>query len=468
MKASHTRTQRKRQAKNREENYLRPLVLPVFTPALVYSIGIGSLKPVLLLTALSLGFSHAASSAVVGTFGIVGVFAAPILGRIITRTGDRVALLAGGAASIVAMGMSIAALLGHAVAPHLARPAFVLALIVLSIGANIWSLGRQAYVAEHVPASWRARGMSTLGGMNRVGELVGPLFSTLLLSLWFMGAIYAFGILTTAIALIFITVFLAPDTPTRTTSGEAQAREKTAAEARHTMKPAAQAVPQDARSQKEKVVPSPFATVVMGVGLNALAVLRANRDVIVPLWGTHLGVDPTIITATFAISALIDTIMFVVVGGMMDRYGRLAALIPSMTIMPAGIVVMLAWQSFPGFIVGAIILGFGNGFGAGVVMTTGADLSPERERAKFLGWWQAIMNVGNASGPFIASEMTHLLGTAASLWATAGIGIAGITWIVLLIRPAYRHLGIDLRGRRLDGTLPIDATPRHERHVQEG
>lgn len=57
--------------------------------------------------------------------------------------------------------------------------------------------------------------------------------------------------------------------------------------------------------------------------------------------------DPKIITATFAISALLDTVMFVVVGGMMDRHGRLAALIPSMTIMPAGIVVMLLGRLSP-------------------------------------------------------------------------------------------------------------------------
>lgn len=156
----------------------------MFTPALIYSIGIGSLKPVLLLTALSLGFSDAASSAVVGVFGIV----------------------------------------------------------------------------------------------------IGPLFYTLLLSMWFIGTIYAFGILTTAIALVFISLFLAPDAPS-CDPGLEQSAEPSQENVEHISSPrdGDSDESSDEKDRSEKVVPSPFATVVMGVGLNALAVLRANRDVIVPL-----------------------------------------------------------------------------------------------------------------------------------------------------------------------------------------
>ena len=60
----------------RETSPLRPLYLPVYGPTLVYSIGSGALQPVLVLAALSIGFSSASSSAVVGMFGLVGVVAA--------------------------------------------------------------------------------------------------------------------------------------------------------------------------------------------------------------------------------------------------------------------------------------------------------------------------------------------------------------------------------------------------------
>lgn len=417
------------------KNPLGPLVLPVYIPALIYAIGTGAITPVLVLAALDIGFNEAESSAVVGVFGLIGVIASPPLGRFISRIGDRAALISAGIVTCLALLLSVGALVVGTTL--FARSSFVIALVLIALGANIWQLGRQAYVAENIDPAWRARGLSTLGGMNRLGQLIGPAVSTALLGLWFLGSPFWFAFVLSAIATLMIVVFLVPAEPPTVV---AQNLGK---------KPS----PQPMRGEQaavEKTVRSVFATVIMGVGLNAISILRSNRNVIVPLWGTYLGVDERIITATFAVSALVDSVMFVVSGGLMDKHGRLAALIPSLTVMPAGIIIMLAWPTVPGFVIGACVLGFGNGFGAGVVMTTGADLSPVHNRANFLGLWQAIVSIGTAAGPFIASGMTHAIGVAASLWATAGIGIGGAIWVALLIKPAYRRLGIDLRGRPLN------------------
>lgn len=397
---------------------------------MVYAIGIGAIRPVLLLAAVSLGFSHAGGSAVVGTFGVVGVVAAPFLGKLLAKVGDRPALAGAGVLSIVSLAICLVAMISGPAHADVAKPGFIVALVALAVASNIWQLGRQSYVSEHVPASWRARALSTFGGTKRMGDLAGPLFSSGLIALWFMGSVFWFGIVTSAISLAMTLVFLAP-------------QHATVAEP----EPAPQeSLPQD----KEGVlVPSPFATVVMGLGLNAVTIVRANRDVIVPLWGTFLGLDPHLITLTFAISAALDTAMFFMVGGMMDRYGRLAAIVPSLTVMPAGIAIMLLWPTTTGFIVGAIVLGIGNGFGSGILMTTGADLSPEHRRPEFLGIWLAICNAGQAGGPFIASAMTKWWGVSSALWATIVIGLAGCVWSVVLIRPAYGRLGLDTRGRRI-------------------
>ena len=38
----------------------------------------------------------------------------------------------------------------------------------------------------------------------------------------------------------------------------------------------------------------------------------------------------------------------------------------------------------------ALLLGFGNGLGSGIVMTLGADFAPARGRAEFLGVWRLV------------------------------------------------------------------------------
>jgi Arabinose efflux permease len=438
-----------KQERRREPNPLKPLVLPVFLPAVVYATGQGALAPVMVLAALSIGFDHAGSSAVLGIFGLIGVLASPFLGRLITRIGDRKALTSAGAVTALSLLVSLLSMAIGGTYTAFAKIAFVVSLVFVALGGAIWQLGRQAYVAESVGNQWRARGMSTLGGMSRIGQLIGPALSTVLVTIWFLGSAFWLAFAMTVISTIMVLVFLVPLSG-RGGKTEQKPTQKgsPASESKPTAVPEPAVVPQSDK-RPEPVVRSWFATMVMGIGLNTLGVLRANRNVIVPLWGTFIGVDESVITATFAISALVDSVMFLVTGGMMDRFGRMAAIVPSLTIMPAGIVIMLVWPNLPGFIVGASVLGFGNGFGAGIVMTTGVDLSPSYRRADFLGLWQAIVNTGNAAGPFIASAMTASLGVAASLWATAGIGVVGVVWLAALIKPAYARLGVDTRGRPL-------------------
>lgn len=431
-----------------ERNPLRALALPVYIPSFVYATGAGAIAPVIILAALQIGFTEAQSSAVVGAVGLIGVFASPPLGRMITRIGDRAALITAGVVAGTALLIAISAIVAGAAHPGYAKSAFILSLTFISIGSSVWHLGRQAYLAEAVAPAWRARGLSTLGGMSRLGDLVGPAISTALVAVWFLGSAFWLAFACTLLATAMVVVFLVP--PARgATLPDAGPAASGAQPATAVGGAGSVTGGTGVGDINERTIPSPFATAVMGIGLNALTILRANRVVIVPLWGAFLGVDAGVITATFAASALLDSVMFIVSGGLMDRHGRLAAILPSLLVMPTGILIMLLWQGVPGFVVGAMVLGLGNGFGAGVVMTTGADLSPSRKRADFLGIWAAIVKTGAAAGPFVAAGMTALVGVAGSLWATAGIGLAGAVWLTFLITPAYRRLGIDLKGRPL-------------------
>lgn len=400
--------------------------------------------PVLAIAALSIGFDEAGSSAAVGTFGFIAILVSPILGWIISKIGDRAALITG---SFIAGG-SMAGFLWTLKFPgtSAAQVVFVLSIIALSVGANTWSLARQAYVAEAVPATWRARGLATLGGMLRIGQLVGPLFATALLAVWALCSVFIFNLVLIALALGLIVAYVLPDPQNTGQKQDAYAStpQKLRLDQRGKSSPA-----QVSGGSSEVEQRSKLSTFILGIGLNCLNVLRANRNVIVPLWGTFQGYDLTFVTATFAVTALFDTVMFVVSGSVMDRRGRHWALLPSLIFMPLGIAIMIVFTTSAGFVIGAAILGFGNGFGAGIVMTAGADLSPSKNRARFLGLWQSIVAIGTAAGPFVISGMTTLIDLRAGLWATVAIGIFGLVWSAVLMPVAYRRLGRDLRGNLL-------------------
>lgn len=409
-----------------DRNPITRLILPIYLPTLIFAIGSGTVMPILALAALDVGFDEAGSSAAVGVLGFVSIVISPILGRVIARIGDKSALIAGSGVAIAAMCGFLWTLAFPGTTPS--RVVFVASIVFLAVGSNSWSLARQAYLAESIPPMWRARGLSTLGGMMRIGQLIGPLVATALLAAWALQSTFIFNILLICLALALIVAYVVPDPATerkRVSAGQSE---------------------DGSRGLEHR---SKLATLILGIGINCLNVLRANRSVIVPLWGTFLGFQPTFITATFAVTALLDTMMFIVSGSLMDRRGRHWALLPSLLFMPIGIVVMVAWTSPVGFVVGAAILGFGNGFGAGIVMTMGADLSPTTNRAAFLGIWQSIVAIGTAAGPFVISGMTAAVDLRAGLWATIAIGIFGLIWCATLVPVAYRRLGTDLRGKPL-------------------
>lgn len=408
---------------------LTKLILPIYLPSIIFSTGTGAINPVLVIAALRVGFDDAGSSAAVGLFGLVGIVMSPLIGRVISKIGDRTALIFGGVSALIALALFLWTLAQESSSGS--RGAFLTAIVILALAGNTWSLARQAYIAETTPVAWRARGLSTLGGMIRIGMLIGPLISTALLTMFFLESVFILNVILVVMSLILVIVFVVP-------YPEIDINQ----------------IPEADRSRHEYDVnrmTSKLSTVIMGIALNALGILRASRNVVVPLWGTFLGFDPAFITATFAVTALLDTTMFIVAGTLMDKKGRHWALIPALVVMPLGIVVMILWTTPVGFIVGGAILGLGNGFGAGIVMTIGADLSPAKNKASFLGIWQAINAIGMAAGPFIISGMTSLISLEAGLWTIAGTGVVGVVWTLVFIRTAYSRLGMDLQGRPLSG-----------------
>nr|WP_280818156.1 MFS transporter [Winkia neuii] len=181
----------------------------------------------------------------------------------------------------------------------------------------------------------------------------------------------------------------------------------------------------------------------------SMHIVRANRNVLIPLWGAHMGLSPTLISATFAISAALDVAMFYPAGRLQDRYGRLVALLPAYLIMGSGFLGLVLVDGKMAFLIFASLVGFGNGFGSGIVMTMGVDMSPDVYRERFLGWWTAITQAGSAAGPLFVAVLTDTVGLAGAMWATVAVAAVAALWVGSLFPLAYRRLGLNTAGREL-------------------
>src|ERR1700739_2468366 len=104
----------------------------------------------------------------------------------------------------------------------------------------------------------------------------------------------------------------------------------------------------------------------------------------------------------------------------------------------------------------AMIMGFGNGIGSGIVMTLAADTPPEIGRPKFLGLWRELSDAGQGIGPLILSGVTAVAGLTAGITVSGLVGFAAaaVMWAFI---PAGPRLS---RTRQRRAGSPASYEPR--------
>src|SRR5690625_5341702 len=115
-----------------------------------------------------------------------------------------------------------------------------------------------------------------------------------------------------------------------------------------------------------------------------LGALRTSRHIAVPMWSEYIGLSTTATAIICGCSAAVDTLLFYPAGVIMDKYGRGWIAVPSVLLMGLAFMLMpLTHQTLP-FVLVTLLLGLGNGIGAGIVMTLGAGAAPDDQQLGFL------------------------------------------------------------------------------------
>ena len=392
---------------------LRSIALPAYGPTALGSIGTGAVLPVVVLSARALGAEVSVAAFLLSLIGIAQLVGDLPAGALASRIGERAALIV--ACAVEAVGM-----VGCAAAPNLV--ALGASLCLLGLAAALFGLARQAYLTDAVPVHLRARALSTLGGVNRIGIFIGPFVGALVVSRSGVGAAYLVGFVSSAAALLLVLVV--PDITT-------EHRRQEAGRPRRAI----------GRVLREHV--RTLAT--LGVGALFIASARACRIALIPLFAESIGLDAARTSLVVGIAGAVDMLLFYPAGGVMDRFGRMWVALPSMVILAAGMAMLPLAHSFGTLTAVAVVLGLGNGIGAGLVMTLGADAAPPDARVQFLGGWRLMADMGNASGPALIGAITLVapLGVAAVVMGIGALGGAG--WLRLWV-PRFDPVARGARG----------------------
>ncbi|MBO0983623.1 MFS transporter [Rathayibacter sp. SD072] len=394
-----------------------PLLLSTFLPTLLFSIGEGAIIPLLPVAAGDLGATLAIAGLVSGMI-MIGELAGDVpSGWVVSRIGERGAMLAASAASI--LGLVICLLSTSWVG-------LTVGVFVIGVATAVFALARHAFMTSFVPVGYRARALSALAGAFRAGWLIGPFVSAGVVHL--TGTVESvFWIHIVCCVLAVAVLLLVPDPATILRRSAAAVDETAPPEPRRGL----------ARTLREHR----GVLARMGTGAALIGGLRASRTVVLPLWAVSIGMGETDTAIVIGIAGGLDFALFYLGGQLMDRFGRGATAIPSMIGLGAGhlvlAVTLLAVDPVPWFVAVACLLAVANGVGSGILMTIGADLAPQDDPAPFLGAFRFTGDVGGAVAPLAVAGLT----AAVSLpFAAGAVGVLGLVGAGALARWIPRYL----------------------------
>ncbi|HEU5329089.1 MAG TPA: MFS transporter [Thermomicrobiales bacterium] len=380
------------------------MLMPVYVPTALLAFGQGMLVPTLPFYAKDLGASGSLIGLIVAAAGL-GTLATDLpAGIVIGRLGRRPAMLMG--AGLVAISTIIAGLWANV-------PGLILLRLLAGAGTALWALSRHAYITDVTQPAQRGRSIAVFGGINRAGSLLAPALGGALGKLFGLGAPFIVaGILaagTAGIAFIFV-----PET-----GGSSQFK------AGHKMRWGL--VRGMLRTNWRDISAAGSAQVFAQI-------IRSGRQLVIPLYGSAIGLDVLTVGGIVSAAAALDVSMFLPAGFLMDRFGRKVAAVPSFLVMALGMLLVARAADYQGLLLAASVIGFGNGLGSGTMMTLGADLAPPGAVGEFLGIWRLIGDTGQSAGPLIVGPTTEALGAAASAILLSGVGLLAALTLAILVR----------------------------------
>ena len=380
------------------------MLLPVYVPTALLAFGQGLLIPTLPVYAASFGVPFSLASLAVGAAAIGTLLMDVPAGMMLARLGRKPAMMIG--TTLVAIS-TLAIGLAHFF------PELVIYRVIAGVGTALWGISRHAYITDVAPINQRGRMIAVFGGINRIGVFGGPAVGGFVAYAYGLNAPFllasVMALTATLVSLIYV-------------------RETGSNEARVHRSMRWQLVRDLVRHHWSDLLAA-------GVAQTFAQMIRAGRQLIIPLYAAYgLNLDVASIGVIVSAGAVVDMMLFMPAGYIMDRWGRKVAAVPSFTIMAAGMALIPFTQDYLSLMAASVVIGLGNGLGSGTMMTLGADLAPPGATGEFLGLWRLIGDSGGAGGPIVVGLLADIIGLAMTAVALSGVGLLAAGMLALLVK----------------------------------
>jgi len=382
---------------------LPPEVAVLTAVAFSVALGFGIVAPAIPLFAKAFGVSNFAAGAVISVFALVRFASAPVAGRLVNRLGERVVLASG--IGIVGVSSLLAGLSGS----------FAQLIVLRGIGgfgSALFTVSSFALLMRVAPPDQRGRSAGTYQTGFLLGAIAGPAFGGPLTA-WSLRAPFFVYAATLLIAGAVAMVFLA-----RTALREHEVAAGTA-----------------------DVAPTPLGTALRSAAYRAAVAnnfavgwaIFGVRSSLIPLFvveGLRLG--PSWTGAGLVLSAVVQALVLIPTGRMVDSRGRRPFLQAGAAFsMAAGVVMALA-GSAPLFMIGMALYGTGSAFLSVSSAAVVGDVIGGRGSTPVAAF-QMASDAGAFLGPLVAGLLADAASFEVAFLATAAV--SGLAFATTLVMP---------------------------------
>ncbi len=375
-----------------------PLLLAIFVPVFLFSVGNGLIAPLMPLYVADFGISYTAIGLVLAASGIGTMIGDVPAGVLLRRFSIKSAMIAG----LVLWGGAMTTLFWAGTIWWV-----VIAQLLGGVGRALFIVAWHNYIAGTIELARRGRVNAHMGGIFRSSWFIGPALGGAVAELYTREAVFLLvGVICVA-SLAFVIRFTRPE---RTAAPHGSAG----------LGHMGRGLIRTFRSNARILAAA-------GTGQMLTAIVRVGRGTILPLYGADvLGLSDGRIGLIISLAAGMDLLIFPTAGFLMDRYGRKYAIVPSFIIQGIGMALIPLTGSFAGLAAVGMFIGMGNGFSAGTMLTLGADLAPDDARGDFIGLWHLLGDLGFAGGPLVVGTVADIIAlpTAAFALMLAGFSAA--------------------------------------------
>jgi predicted MFS family arabinose efflux permease len=341
-----------------------------------------------------LGSGPAAAGVAFGAFAVSALLLRPVAGRLSDRYG-RGPLLVGGAA-LAGVGLALTA---HADS----LTVVVLLRLVLGVAEAAFFVAGVAALADLAPPSRMGEAISYNSLGLYLGLTFGPPLGELLVESWgFRTAWYGAAGLAVVAAGLALRI------------GETR--------------PAGASVGRSALIHRRSIAP--------GLAFMTSLVAMGGFLSLASLHGHEIGFDNASIPM-FVFGATVVTCR-TVFAKVPDRVPSLALGSAALTTMGCGLLVMVAWATPVGAVVGAFVLAVGISFSTPAFFSAVLSTARPAERGAAAGTASAFMDLGLGGGPILLGAVAEASGIPGAFAAGAAVAIAGAAWSLHLHLHARR------------------------------